>query len=259
MKLKDLLSEIKEVQTKIGASEPYICGGMPRDKYMNNLENVSDLDITTGDKTVDYLSLELYKKLSTKYNIIRKVMSDGHSAIHMGKFKVDFSSNFNAPNIEQILQQKGISKPTSMQKELFSRDFTCNSLLMPLDLSKILDLTQQGLIDIQNKKIKTCLLPEQTLLAAKDRSFIRIIRSIYLACKLDFEIDEEIIKFVQTNIANITTLVTPNISKKINDAFTKNPEKASLYLTKMGLWNYIPITEIIYPYYIKHIRGGVNV
>lgn len=259
MKLKDLLSEIKEVQEKIGASQPYICGGTPRDKYMNNLSNVADLDITTGDKTVDYLSLELYKKLSTRYNVSRKIMDDGHSSIFLGKFKIDFSSNFNAPNIDILLKNKGIVKPTNMQREIFSRDFTCNALLMTLDLSKILDLTKNGFTDIQDKKIKTCLLPAETFLANPDRAFVRVIRSIYLACKLDFEIDESIIEFVITNISNINTKNTAGISKKIQDSFTKNPEKASIYLTKMKLWNYIPITELIYPYYLKHIKGEQNV
>jgi hypothetical protein len=26
----------------------------------------------------------------------------------------------------------------------------------------------------------------------------------------------------------------------------------------MNLWNHIPITEPIYPYYIKHVKGGGN-
>jgi tRNA nucleotidyltransferase/poly(A) polymerase len=256
MKLKDLLSEMKEVQQKIGASEPYICGGVPRDKYMNNLSNVSDIDITTGDKTVDYLSLELYNKLSAKYNIFRKIMDDGHSSIYIGKFKIDFSSNFNAPNIDALLKDRGVDKPTNMQKEIFSRDFTCNALLMPIDLNKILDLTQNGFNDIQNKKIKTCLLPSETFMSNPDRALIRIIRSVYLSCKLDFEIDDAIIEFVINNISKINTSNNKGVSKKINDAFAKNPNKASFYLTKMNLWNYIPITEVVYPHYIAYIRGA---
>jgi hypothetical protein len=49
------------------------------------------------------------------------------------------------------------------------------------------------------------------------------------------------------------------MSEKLNEAFQKNPDKASYYLTKMNLWSYVPITEIVYPYYIKHVQSEENV
>src|SRR5271157_4394181 len=134
MKLRELLLELKKTQEEIGAAPAMICGGVPRDKHMGKLENIADMDITTGDKTVDYLSQELAIDLRKKYNITRKTMEDGHSTIFMGSLKMDFSSNFVVHNIDHILGQSGIKSPTNMQREMFSRDFTCNSLLMTLDL-----------------------------------------------------------------------------------------------------------------------------
>src|SRR4030042_3921997 len=138
MKLRELLQKLIEVQNRIGASKPYICGGTPRDKFMGRLDNISDLDITTGDKTVDYLSQEFEIELRKQYNITRKAMPDGHSTIFVGNLKMDFSSNFNLPGIEDILSQKGITNPSEMQKEMYSRDFTCNSLLLDTSLKKIM-------------------------------------------------------------------------------------------------------------------------
>jgi len=34
-------------------------------------------------------------------------------------------------------------------------------------------------------------------------------------------------------------------------AFDKDPDKASFLIKEMGLWDYIPITKEIYPFYIK--------
>lgn len=255
MKLRELLSEIKSVQMDIGCSEPYICGGLPRDKFLNKISLVSDLDITTGDKTVDYLAEELYKKLSKKYKIVRKIMNDGHSSIYLGGFKVDFSSNFNCPNIDKILESNGIINPTEMQKEIFSRDFTCNTLLLPLTLDKFIDITNLGFNALNNKVIKTCLAPEITLITNKNR----VVRAIYLACKLDFDIDPSIIEFVRNNPNSIKISSTKSLVEKLNESFTFNPTKASYFLTKMGLWNYIPITEKVYPYYLQHIKEGENV
>src|ERR1700679_573849 len=112
MKLRELLSQMKQVQEQIGASEPYICGGTPRDKYLGRLDNIADIDITTGDKTVDYLSQEFAIIFKRQYNATRKTMEDGHSSIFIGNLKIDFSSNFVVPNVDSYLRQMGIGQPT---------------------------------------------------------------------------------------------------------------------------------------------------
>lgn len=238
---------MKEVQKKIGTSDPYICGGTPRDKYMGRLDNIADLDITTGDKSVDYLSQEFAIELKKKYNVTRKTMEDGHSTIYIGSFKVDFSSNFNVPGIDKILALKGIPKPTDMQKEMYSRDFTCNALLLSLDLKTLIDPTHQGFKDIKEKKIKTCLDPKVTLTSNRNR----VIRAVYLATKLGFDIDDSIIDFVRQNPQIVKISTEKVMNEKLDEAFKRDPEKASDLITKMGLWNYIPITKLVYPYYIR--------
>jgi tRNA nucleotidyltransferase/poly(A) polymerase len=251
MKLRELLSEMKRVQEQIGSSVPYICGGTPRDKHMGRLDNLVDLDITTGDKTVDYLSQEFYLQFRKKYNVTRKTMEDGHSSIFVGKLKVDFSSNFMVNNIDQILAKMGMNKPSNMQKEMFSRDFTCNSLLMSLDLKNILDPTRRGFRDIKDRKIRTCLSPEVTLTSNRNR----VVRAIYLASKLDFDVDNAIIDFVRKNPQTVKISTEKSMIEKLNDAFEKDADKASFLITQMNLWTYIPVTEKVYPYYIKHTQG----
>jgi tRNA nucleotidyltransferase/poly(A) polymerase len=252
MKLRELLQQLKNTQAKIEASPPYICGGTPRDKTMGKLENIADLDITTGDKTVDYLSQEFAIGLRKNYNVTRKTMEDGHSTIFVGNLKMDFSSNFMVPGIDGILNKMGIEKPTNMQREMFSRDFTCNSLLLTLDLKTVLDPTKRGLQDIKERKIKTCLAPEITLTTNRNR----VVRAIYLACKLDFDLDDGIIEYVRKNPQTVKISTEKVTADKLHDAFKRNPEKASDLITKMGLWNYIPITEPLYPYYQKHLQQG---
>jgi poly(A) polymerase len=246
---------MKRVQEEIGSSAPYVCGGTPRDKYMGKLENIADLDITTGDKTVDYLSQEFYLQLRKKYNVTRKTMEDGHSTVFVGSLKMDFSSNFMAHNIDHYLQQMGIKEPTNMQREMFSRDFTCNSLLLTLDLKNILDPTKRGFQDIKERKIKTCLSPEITLTSNRNR----VVRAIYLASKLDFDVDDAIIDYVKKNPQTVKISTEKSMTEKLNEAFTRNPDRAANLITRMGLWNYIPVSEKVYPYYMKHTKGKVNV
>jgi len=255
MKLRELLQQMKRVQEEIGAATPYICGGTPRDKYMGKLENIADLDITTGDKTVDYLSQEFYIEFRKKYNVTRKTMEDGHSSIFVGSLKVDFSSNFMVHNIDHYLQQLGIETPNNMQREMFSRDFTCNSLLLGLDLKQTLDPTKRGFKDIKERKIRTCLAPEITLTSNRNR----VVRAIYLASKLDFDLDDAIINYVSKNPQTVKISTEKSMTEKLNEAFTKDADKASYLITKMNLWNYIPVTEKVYPYYMQHSKGKVNV
>jgi poly(A) polymerase len=255
MKLRELLSQMQEVQENIGSSEPYICGGTPRDRYLKHLENISDIDITTGDKTVAYLAQEFATALRKKYNAEIKTMPDGHSTIFIGNLKLDFSSNFNAPNIDVLLKKMGIANPTEMQKEMFSRDFTCNSLLLSLNLKNVIDPTHLGFKDIDKKIIKTCLDPEITLTTNRNR----VIRAIYLATKLDFDIDDGIVKYVQAHPETADISTEKVMSEKTNEAFKNDPDKASFYVTKMNLWNYIPITEIVYPYYMQSLKRNTNV
>lgn len=251
MKLKELLNQMKMVSERISAPEPKFCGGLPRDRFMGNLSNISDLDFTNGTKTINYLSEEFFQELERKYNVTRKVMDDGHSSIYIGSTKFDFSSNFNAPNIKQILYKKGISNPSEMDKEIYSRDFTCNALLLPLDLKEVIDITEQGKKDIKNKIIKTCLSPEITLMTNKNR----VVRAIYLACKLDFEIDQNIINFVKKNPSSIKISTEKSLSEKLNSAFEKDGDKATFYLNKMNLWSYVPVTKIMQPFYMKNIKN----
>lgn len=246
---------MKEVQKKADTSEPYICGGTPRDKYLKRLDNISDLDITTGDKSVDYLSQMFAEELKKKYNVDRKSMEDGHSTIFIGNLKIDFSSNFNVPNIDKILFKKGINKPTEMQKEMFSRDFTCNALLLSLDLVNIIDPTHKGFIDIKEKKIKTCLSPDITLTTNRNR----VVRAVYLASKLGFDIDSSIIDYVRKNPNTVRIATEKSLTDKLNEAFKRDGDRASYFLTKMELWNYVPITEIMYPFYNVHTKGKSNV
>lgn len=252
MKLRELLSQLQEVQEKIGASPAKICGGTPRDRYLGHLENISDLDITTGDKSVDYLSSEFAIILNKKYNITRKNMPDGHSSIFIGDFKMDFSSNFNVPSIDIILKHIGISQPTEMQKEIYSRDFTCNALLLSLDLKELTDPINKGFRDIKDRTIKTCLAPEITLTSNKNR----VIRAVYLAAKLDFDIDKKIIDYVSKNPDTVKISTEKVLNDKLIEAFKRDPDKASYFLTKMNLWNHVPINELMQPYYMKYVGGS---
>lgn len=250
MKLRELLNLIQAVARKNDIPIPFLCGGTPRDKLTGVLKTeVADLDITVGSPLIHNLAREVSIELKKHYNISEKTMDDGHSSIIFpgDKFKVDFSSFYVVPRIDLYLHELGIQNPTDMQREAFSRDFYCNTLLMTLDLKKIKDPTHQGIKDIKNKIIRTCLDPNITLRSNTNR----IIRVVYLSAKLDFDVEPNIIKWISEHKDMVRLTSDHYLTKNLDKAMSKNQERTIWLINKMGIWDAIPITPSLQPYYAK--------
>lgn len=255
MSLKDILELLYQVALKENINNVCFVGGAPRDKAIGNLANTfSDLDITTGSKDIFTLAKLFSIQLQKHIAINTKQSADGHISIFTNTLKLDFSSNFNIPNIDQILSKMGISNPTDMQREIYSRDFFCNTLLMSLDFRKIKDPTGEGINDIKNKVIRTCLSPDLTF----KYNIKRIIRVVYLASKLDFDVDSSIIEWVKNNPRYLIENEKEYLSKNINKALEYDADRAAFLINKMHMWKYIPITRELEPYFRKYSILGAS-
>ena len=243
MKLSELLNEIANLAKEKGITTPFICGGAPRDKLMGKLDAIADVDITTGDASIHNLAKEVSIKFASP-NTGYKVLPDGHAQVTISGFKLDFSSNFIVPGIDKMLSGAGFKNPTDMHRELYSRDFTCNALLMSLDLHTIKDPLGLGIEDIKAKKLRTCL-PAAITLGYDNK---RIIRVIYLAAKLGFDVDDEIISWIKKNPTAITNSSDGYLKKKLASAIKYNKAKTVELLDLLGLWHFIPVVNELTPY-----------
>ena len=251
MKIKELLSLVSDVARKRGISEPFIVGGLVRDKVLGKLNDINDIDITTGDEGSKILAVEVARYLKpANPNLGFKTFGDGHSSIEVGGIKLDFSSNYRSPEVRQALAKAGINNPTPMQMELFSRDFTCNTLLMPMDLSKIEDPTGMGMKDIKSRILRTPLRPEYTL---KDNTK-RVVRVLYLAAKLGFGVEPDIIRWVRANPSSIAAAKDQYVRNNLQKAFDYDDTKTVLLMDEMGLWRYAPVPKSMLPYATKYGR-----
>lgn len=246
MKLSEILNHINQIAVDKGISMPFCCGGIPRDRMIKNPHPISDIDLTTGDQTIHHLAKEIsiaFQGPETKYI----TMPDGHSRVYLGKLKLDFSSNFIIPGISIILKHRGIQNPSLLEQEMNSRDFTCNALLMSMDLKTITDPTGRGVKDIENKVLETCLLPSITL--ATDHK--RIVRIIYLAAKLGFEPSERIVEWVKKHPAAFSSVPANYLTKKLNKAINYNLDTTVRLLDQMNLFPYTPPLPPLIPYLTK--------
>lgn len=237
MKLRQILEimyRLHKQQPKI--SEPFICGGIVRDKLIGQAkEKYSDLDITTCDASVRYLAEEFALLLSKKFDIEKKVAPDGHVSVNLDNLKVDFSSNFVVPDILNQLSRRGIKNPSSLQKEMFSRDFTCNSLLLNFNLRDILDPTEMGIRDINDKLVRTCLDPNSTF----SNNIQRIPRVYYVAAKLGFEVDPEIIKWIKMNSHYFEKVDPKYVYEKVSKAMSFDHQITSKLLDLTDGWKFV--------------------
>lgn len=243
MKIRDILDLIVLVAKKNGLSEPFIVGGIPRDKLLNRLDKLNDLDVSTGDEGSKFLGKEVSLELKAPY----KLLEDGHSQIMIGNFQVDFSSNFKIPGVKEMLIKAGMKSPTDFQMEQFSRDFTCNSLLLSTDLKTIKDPIKLGTRDIKNKLIRTCL-PARLTLGYDNK---RVARAIYLAVSLGFNIDEEIVNWVKNNPKSLTNVKDQYLIKKLLKAFTIDEKRTGEVLEQLNLWPEVPSVPALSKFIIR--------
>lgn len=229
MGIKEDLLQIANIADKNGLSKPFIVGGLPRDKVLNRTSDIKDVDLTTGDSSIHELARLSAEFFKPTRNINYKVLSDGHSQIDMGTIKIDFSSNYISPHVKD--------KSSKMKEELLSRDFTCNTLIVDLNLSKIQDLTGMAIRDINNKIIKTPLDPDITL----TDNTKRVVRIIYLATKLGFEVEPGIIDYIKKNPELATKDSSEKyLSDKLNESLKYDSEKTYKLINQMGLQNLVP-------------------
>ena len=234
MKLIDLLQLIDDTAKEKGLSTPFVCGGIPRDKVINKIK-FNDIDITTGDQDIHFLAKEVYFKLK-KFNATYVTGNDGHVSIFFQGVKIDFSSNFIVPKIEEITKMK----ISSIHQELLSRDFTCNALLMSMDLKKIYDPLRKGIKAIHAKEIDTCLDPEITLRLDPNR----IIRAIYLSSKLNFRLSKRVKNWIIANKEIIYQVKPKYIVEKINKAMRFNQENTIKLIKELEIENIIPLNYV---------------
>lgn len=239
MELSEAYSIITDACDANYIAKPYLVGGVPRDLYLQSgdFANPSDYDITTNDADIMRLAITVAEKLGRRF----RLFSDGHISIYAEDLTFDFSSNFISPKaVEYINKELGISNEDMF--EVYSRDFTINTLHKSFIDDNILDFTGLAKEDLGKELIRTVLPPEITL---KDDPR-RVYRSINFAARLGFSVDKAIMDYVSKNGRELLgggeadikdAFVTSIIAKSIS----YNPDITMHYLNEMNLLSSVPL------------------
>lgn len=241
MKIEELLSKIEEIAKTNELSKPFIVGGVPRDRILGKRgkkSSIKDIDITTGDKDSVLLSQAIYKTIpGGRYS----TYDDGHASLDIMGVHIDFSSNFVAPGVKEELRSSGVTNVDSMKLELYSRDFTINTLLESLDFVTIYDITGEAIGDIQAGLIRCPVDPEITI-GVDPR---RILRAIKFALRYDFKIEDKLKAAILNNRKNIQTLPKKFVQDKVNEIVGIDSDAGIDMLIEYKLLPLVPLTKTI--------------
>lgn len=205
MKLDKIFNLLK---SHCNGGDIYIVGGLPRDAFLNNIKNIKDIDVTTGDSTC----LSIAEKIGKELDLPVKKIRSGAKSIIIDGIKIDFSNNF---------KYKELENEDSLEAETKSRDFTINGLLISLNKMKCIDLVN-GTQDLKNKIIRTPYDPDVCIKYDPKR----ILRALEFKTRLGFELDDKLKESLVNNVNLLSNVPQRYAGSKINQCLRNNEEEA---------------------------------
>jgi len=234
-----LLKDLYSFSQQLKFPEPLLVGGTARDLYLNGKVNANpdfsfegDYDLTCNDGGKTCM---LGLMFAVKNNFSFKYHRNSHIAVFLSHDKFDFSSGFMSDRVKEAFE---ITDKRIL--EVYSRDFTVNTLHLNFETKKFIDYTGKAYEDIKLKKIRAISTPE---IIFKDNPK-RVMRSIYLASKLGFEIEQDIVDYIKNNIISIGKYFTKE-RKQMTDLLSKSlgydEEKTMSFMEETNLFRYPPL------------------
>lgn len=198
---------MKEVLNKLieNGYEALIIGGYVRDFLLNKKSD--DIDICTN------ASIEEIKKIFGNTGIAFEKYYSYH--IKKDNYKIDITT-YRIELEYQNSKPVKLLKANTLLEDLIRRDFTVNTIAMDNN-GNIIDLLNAKK-DLDSKIIKVVGNTFERLTEDKTR----ILRAIRFSCELDFELDEEIKKFIKNNGYLLKELPKEYIRKEIDLIFNSN-------------------------------------
>lgn len=237
MSLGQIYRKILDISSRNHIEKPMIVGGIPRDLYLGDLSG-KDVDLTTNDADCPRLGLTLASDMNFNF----KMFEDGHVSIYTDSGALDFSGNFTS---EKAVDYAGSEYGEGRREfyEVYSRDFTMNTMHKELLSDQLLDLTGLAEKDLEKKIVR--VITTADICFGDDLR--RLFRAVNFSARLGFAIDGEIIDYARANIGLISremgrTLRDAFVTSIIGESISNDPERTLGYLLDMGILSLIPLT-----------------
>jgi tRNA nucleotidyltransferase/poly(A) polymerase len=242
MNIRECLNNLFKISKEYGIDTPYVVGGLPRDILLNSEVKSEDIDITTN--TPDILLLAVL--FAKENNFDFKLLKEGHALVFCNGIKFDFSTHTIHDEVVDYLKAKDIDQNLY---EVYSRDFTINTLHMHPITEQIFDPTEMGKQDVASKLLRTPVPAHITLAADPRRAF----RAIKFAVTYNLSIHEDIVSFCRQNKTLLKEDEYASVAiDSVNQSFEKNEELTYKLLLDLNILDCIPLSGKLKEYLIKN-------
>lgn len=201
------INYMKEIMDKITEEgfECYIVGGYVRD-YLLGYKS-KDIDICTNAKVEDIIKIFKDSGKANR-NYFSYHIKDGEYTYDITSYRKELEYKKNKP--------VKLEYAKDLKTDLLRRDFTINTFALDNN-GKLIDMLGAK-EDLDNKIIKVVGDTKEKLLEDKTR----IIRAIRFSCTLDFELDDEIKSFLETEGKVLNQIPKEYIRKELDKIFESN-------------------------------------
>ena len=233
---KIILNKIAAAANKLQI-DAYVVGGFVRDKILGR--NTKDIDVVCiGDgislahETALYFENKPHVNFFKNFGTAQIKINDTETISEERSIEIEFvgarkeSYHFESRN---PLVEAG-----SLEDDQNRRDFTINAMAISLNQNNFGDLIDpfQGIADLENKIIKTPLLPEATF----SDDPLRMMRAIRFATQLNFEIESSTLAAISSMAKRIKIVSGERIAEELNKILmTQKPSIGFDLLYKTGL------------------------
>ena len=231
--------------------ECYVIGGFVRD-YIIKKSIPKDIDIVVVGDGIEFANYVSKKIKNTPKVTIFKTY--GTAMFRYNDLEIEFVGARKESYNENSRNPKVVTG--TLEDDQNRRDFTINSMAFSLNKKHYGALVDpfNGLKDIENKLIKTPLSPEVTY----NDDPLRMLRAIRFATKLNFEIDKNSLKSIESLSSRIKIITKERIVVELNKILlTDKPSIGFTLLEKCGLLKYI-LPEITSLKGIDEIEGQTH-
>ncbi len=226
--------------------EAFVIGGFVRDIFLKR--ESKDIDVVTLGKGIELAEL-VHQQLPDSYLSVFKNFGTAQVKFHdleiefVGARKESYDRNSRKPTVEN----------GSLKDDQERRDFTINALAIGLtadNYGKLLD-PFNGILDLENKIIKTPLQPDVTY----SDDPLRMLRAIRFASQLGFTIEEKSFEAISNNKSRIEIVSKERISDELNKIILSPiPSVGFKLLFDSGLLHLI-FPEMVKLYGVETVNG----
>jgi tRNA nucleotidyltransferase/poly(A) polymerase len=199
--VKEVVSKLSYFAKLYGIRSIFIVGGYCRERYLNKIWEVKDIDVASAyhEQALQLGGLfasETLNSLPKFYERTGTAMVEYPS--EFGSIKVEFQGDsvntyMHNQEVKTWMQQTGIER-VPLMNNIYGRDFTVNALIYSLHNGTVYDPTGKAVKDLERQLI-TSLLPAPMLMKYNPLAALRAAR---FAITYDFHIDADLRTAIKT-------------------------------------------------------------